>query len=271
MGAVKFDKEWVSSEEYVEYLRHFSAYLFAEKFVSKKDVLEIGCGMGYGSHHLAKHANSVTAIDMSNQRISYCKEHYPKEENIEFMLSDGTNIPFEKNSFDIVISFQVIEHIGRKDVEYYLAGIKKVLKDGGILIITTPNKKLRLLPFQKPWNPEHMIEYDKKTFEKLLSRYFDDLEVCGVCGSEKIFKIESSRVKQSYLMVYLLGPLNNLITKKMIKLGFRDEVKSFSSKKDFIQKTLSEEEFKKFSVNDFKISKNCPRESLDLIAVCRIS
>lgn len=272
MRAVKARKNYKSIQQYIEFLRHFSAYIFAEKYVQKKDILEIGCGNGYGSNHLSEYAKSVTAVDMSNKNISFCKDHYSKD-NLRFTVTDGTNLLFNENSFDSVISFQVIEHIQLKSVTLYLDGIKKVVKDDGILILTTPNKKLRLLPFQKPWNKDHAIEYDKKSLEKLLSKHFTNFEIWGLIASEEIFEIESKRVKQSYWKVYLYYPIINLIKNFLSLFGITNISAKFRrehSKKRTNLK-ISEEQLKRFSINDFKIDKNCPETSLDLVAICRIN
>lgn len=272
MGAVKDKKEFETIEEYIEFLRHFASYLFAEEYVTDNDILEIGCGNGYGSYHLSEYARSVTAIDMSKENIHYCANHYSKD-NLRYMVTDGTNLPFHENSFDCVISFQVIEHIDPENVTLYIEGIKKVLKDKGILILTTPNKKLRLLPFQKPWNEEHMVEYDKKSFEKLLSQYFTNFNIFGVVGSKKILKIELNRVKQSYFNVYIYRPLTKLAKKfwKTSKNNKTPTKTKISSKNELFSKEALKEELKQFSVDDFEIDKNCPEESLDIIAICRIN
>lgn len=210
MHAVKVRKNYKSIQQYIEFLRHFSVYYFAEKYVVEKDIVGIGFGNGYGSNHLSEYARSVTAIDMSNKNISYCDDNYSKD-NLSFRVTDGTNLPFNENSFNFIISFQVIEHIKLENVALYLEGIQKVLKNNGLLILTTPNKKLRLLPLQKPWNIDHAIEYDKKSFEKLLSKYFTNFKVCRLIASKEIFEIESKKVKQFCWKIYLYFPIMNLI------------------------------------------------------------
>ncbi|CEA12804.1 class I SAM-dependent methyltransferase [Methanobacterium formicicum] len=257
--AIKPQKNWNSIEKYIEYLRHFKAYQFAKDYIKNKNILEVGCGNGYGTHYLASYAKKISAIDISEQNIQYCKENYSKS-NIEYIMGNGIDLPFEKNTFDTIISFQVIEHISPKLVHLYLKEIKRVLKEDGIFILTTPNKKLRLLPFQKPWNPEHMIEYNNKEIEKLVKPYFDETKIYGLCASEDIFSIEYNRVKQSYLRIFLINPAVSIFKKFKF-------IKGSEMKKN--KYNLSNFTLNKYSMDDLKIDYNCPPKSLDIIALCK--
>lgn len=91
------------------------------------------------------------------------------------LQASGLGIPLKNGSIDVALSFQVIEHIGPKKVRDYLSETKRVLKDGGVFVVSTPNKKLRLLPFQKPWNPEHRKEHSYKEFKKVLMNVFENV------------------------------------------------------------------------------------------------
>ncbi|AXV40953.1 bifunctional 2-polyprenyl-6-hydroxyphenol methylase/3-demethylubiquinol 3-O-methyltransferase UbiG [Methanobacterium sp. BAmetb5] len=266
--AVKPRKEWNSYEQYIEYLRHLSAYNFTERYVSNKKVLEIGCGNGYGTYNIAEYAKNIKAIDMSPENIAYCKDQYPKE-NIDYIVANGKKLPFKENSFDLVISFQVIEHLNTQDVNQYLKEVKRVLNKEGKFIVSTPNKKLRLLPFQKPWNPEHLIEYDRKGFKKLLSKYFDNIQVCGLCTSNEIFQIEYNRVKQSFLNIYLIKPTMNLLNFILDIFNLKNSVKFNRPNKEIESLNIPKEELKRFSEKDFKVNYECQNEFLDFIAICR--
>ena len=203
-------EKWKSAGEYILYLKQFAAYEFAKKFVITKKVLEIGCGAGYGADYVSDFASDFVAIDMSKINSSYCQTKYPKE-NLIFMTADATKLPFKDDQFDVAISFQVIEHIEPKFVLTYLAEIKRVMKSDGIFICSTPNKKLRLLPFQKPWNPEHKKEYNRKGFKNLLNKVFGEVKVYGLSASENALSVERARVKQDPLKVYIISPLYRLM------------------------------------------------------------
>ena len=188
------------------------------------------------------------------------------------MQADGTKLPFKSESFDCVVSFQVIEHIEPKTALTYLSEIKRVLKNGGIFICSTPNKKLRLLPFQKPWNPEHKKEYTRKEFEKLLNKVFENVEVYGLSASEKVLSIERARVKQDPLKVYFISPLFHLM-RVVLPTGFLVRLKEVgrrSISQAEVNNPVQQEDFlTEFSLDDFKVDPSCSDDCLDLLGICK--
>lgn len=263
-------EQWDSEEEYIEYLRHLFAYeTLAHPYVHNKYVLDIGCGAGYGVDNLSAVAASVVGMDISMQGVSHYWARYEKS-NSGFVLGNATRLAFKAGSFDVVVSFQVIEHIEPKFVLDYLREIRRVLRTGGTFICSTPNKKLRLLPFQKPWNPEHRKEYDYKELSNLLSKVFEEVKVYGLCGSEGIFSIERNRVKQTPLKVYIAGPIVRLIQQlpSPILAEFRRMRQRFLQRQ-VSHKRLPQETFRSnFSLNNFKIDRTCPKDCLDLYGIC---
>lgn len=161
------------SDNYV-YQRSLLAYLEAAKIVSG-NVLEIGTGSGYGVDIIAPSAERFVTIDKFQTEIL---ENAPA--NVEFLQM---NVPPLKDiptgSFDFVITFQVIEHI-QKDTTF-LEEIHRVLKTGGKLIVTTPNKKMSIT--RNPW---HVREYTVGELKQLMLRYFKSVEALGVFGNESI-------------------------------------------------------------------------------------
>lgn len=264
-------EKWESVEGYTLYLKQSAAYESAKRFVIDKKVLEIGCGAGYGADYISNFASDLVAIDMSKINVSYCQAEYPKA-NLIFMTANATKLPFRDDQFDVAISFQVIEHIEPKFVLTYLTEIKRVMKSDGIFICSTPNKKLRLLPFQKPWNTEHIKEYNDKEFKKLLSEVFEEVDVYGLCGSEEILCIERNRVKQTPLKAYIVYPfyrvLNHCLPSPLLRR--LKNIKQHLTKSRMNYKPMAQETFlTKFSINDFKIDQTCPKDCLDLYAICR--
>ena len=264
-------ERWGSVGEYILYLKQFAAYKFAERFVINKKVLEIGHGAGYGAEYVSNFASDFVAIDMSKINSSYCQRKYSKE-NLIFVTADATKLPFKDNQFGVAISFQVIEHIEPKFVLTYLAEIKRVLKADGIFICSTPNKKLRLLPFQKPWNPEHKKEYNRKEFKNLLNKVFEDVEVYGLSASEEALSIERARVKQDPLKVYIISPIYQLI-KTILPSAFfvrlKEVGKRFISSKTSQNISEPEDFLTNFSVEDFKVDLSCSDDCLDLLSLCK--
>ncbi len=151
------------------------AYHKAAERISGR-VLEIGTGSGYGVEIIAPHATHFTTID----------KHIPPQgvivgDNVEFREANVPPLPFEDGVFDCVISFQVIEHI--KDDKLFVAEVNRVLKKGGLFIVSTPNITMSLT--RNPW---HVREYTKDEFQELLSPQFSSIEALGVAGDNTIME-----------------------------------------------------------------------------------
>ena len=187
-------------QEHVFFLMHRFAYEYTKDFSKNSIVLYIGCGSGYGDDILVSTASAVIALDIDKSIIKYANSKY-NNEKIYFIVGDGYNLPLRKNAFDLVVSFQVIEHIEPAKVLHYLKEIRRVFKSNGTCIITTPNRLLRSLPFQKPRNPEHKKEYDYKELRSLLTKVFS--KVCArFISSEFVVAVERNRVHQSPFMIF---------------------------------------------------------------------
>jgi ubiquinone/menaquinone biosynthesis C-methylase UbiE len=158
--------------------RLLKAYYLAEEYI-KGDLLEIGCGEGRGIKLLKDKCDSYTAIDKIKPVLDTLSEKYP---DVTFIHD---NIPplnkIEDDSFDVIISFQVIEHI--KNDRLFLEEIKRVLKPGGKALLTTPNIKKTLS--RNPW---HIREYTSDQLTQLASEIFDNVEMKGVSGNDKVME-----------------------------------------------------------------------------------
>lgn len=156
---------------------HLARYEFALQYVHAKKVLDVGCGAGYGADLIASKASEVIGMDICEEAIDYAKQQY-KRENVKFCVGDATHLNFLKDKeFDVVVSFEVIEHITA--YFQYLKEIRRVLKDNGILIISTPNKKYHSSGFEKPLNPFHITEFGLDDFENLLKKHFGNVKLYG--------------------------------------------------------------------------------------------
>ena len=138
------------------------------------EVLEIGTGSGYGIEVVAPRARRFVTID----------KHVPAPEllrqpNVEFRQAVVPPLDFPDQSFDCVISFQVIEHI-RRDADF-VREIYRVLRPGGRFILTTPNAPMSLT--RNPW---HVREYTADGLRRLLAARFPEIEALGVSGNEKV-------------------------------------------------------------------------------------
>ena len=139
-------------------------YKFALPYCTDKIVLDLGGGDGYGAEILSDVAEKVYSTDYSEEAIKYAKAQHQKP-NIEFSVQKFPPIRFDNNSFDVVVTLEMIEHV--QDDNLFLKAIRSVLIDQGLLIVCTPN-----------FNPKvgigrwHTREYTEFAFRQLLSKYF---------------------------------------------------------------------------------------------------
>lgn len=152
---------------------HLVRYDFALEHCSGKKVLDAACGVGYGSHYLARVAAEVVAVDISDEAIRYAEEHYAGQ-NVTFQVMDVQRLDFPDRSFDVVCSFETIEHLD--DPSGFLAGVARVLRPEGCLIVSTPHVRKT---DRNPKNPFHRIELSYADFSHLLGQYFQNVRILG--------------------------------------------------------------------------------------------
>lgn len=140
--------------------------------------MEIGTGSGYGVERIAPHAEHFLTID----KHAPAKELIDAYPNVEFrQMNIPPLVDIESESVDCVISFQVIEHIKRD--EEFVREVHRVLKKGGVFIVSTPNRPMSLT--RNPW---HIREYSSEEFSALLGAQFESVEPLGVEGNEKVWE-----------------------------------------------------------------------------------
>jgi ubiquinone/menaquinone biosynthesis C-methylase UbiE len=191
-----------SQENYLIYLIHTETYKFCRSYISGKKVLDYGCGSGYGTAMISENCSHVTGIDISDEAITHAKAHF-KAENLSYLKvdpADDISLPFPDASFDVVLSFQVIEHV--KNVAVYLKEIERVLVPGGYVIIATPDRSRRLFSFQKSWNMWHLREYSQSQLFSTLTQYFSNVNVKQMGGQRDVLNIELKRItKLKWIML----------------------------------------------------------------------
>lgn len=149
---------------------HIARYSFAARLARKKRVLDLACGAGYGSAELAKVAASVHGIDISAQAIEEACRRYSAP-NLTFLACPAQSTPFPDASFDLIVAFEVIEHL--EDWPALLTEARRLLAHGGQLIISTPNKAFyaETRKLAGP-NPFHVHEFDFAEFRQALADHF---------------------------------------------------------------------------------------------------
>lgn len=154
------------------YEKDKARYLFVKKFLRGGRVLDMACGKGHGTAILSRNnGHSVYGLDRSTEAISFAKESFG-DKNICFREGDVYNTGFEDNFFTSVVSIETIEHLD--DHDRFLTEIKRILKRGGILLLSSPDKITKDRFFD---NPHHINLLYKEEMLELLNRYFEVVDV----------------------------------------------------------------------------------------------
>ena len=187
--------------------RHLKAYQFAKDFCQDKYALDAGCGEGYGSNLLAEIATKATGIDISDEANKHAKNKYVRD-NLEYKIMDVQKLDFEDELFDVVVSFQVIEHL--HDAVKFLEEVKRVLKKGGLAIISTPNKSMCK---GSETGKYHEKEYCYDEYVDLLNNNLGKSEYYGV----HIKSCKHSRLK----LTNLISKLDVFKIRRLFSSGLR--------------------------------------------------
>jgi GT2 family glycosyltransferase/SAM-dependent methyltransferase len=149
---------------------HYHRYCLARDLVAGRDVLDVAAGEGYGSALLAGVARSVVGVEIDAGSVRHAQAAYAKP-NLRFLQGDAAKMPLPDACVDAVVSFETLEHL--QDQETFLNEIRRVLRPGGLLLISTPDRHVYSAPGQPP-NPYHVLELTAPEFGELLSRHFAD-------------------------------------------------------------------------------------------------
>jgi len=149
---------------------HFARYAFASQFAAGRTVLDIGCGSGYGAAELSRTARAVVGLDVSVEAAQYARAHFPAG-NLHLTAASATALPYPASTFDLITSFEVIEHL--HDWPQLIAEANRVLAAGGLFIVSTPNKACYATS-RGPGgeNPFHVHEFEAGEFEGALAQQF---------------------------------------------------------------------------------------------------
>jgi SAM-dependent methyltransferase len=230
-------------------------YVLAPRYI-KGNLLEVGCGEGRGIDWLLPAITSYTAIDKIAPVIEKLQHKYPQANFL------SGNIPplsaFADNSFDSVVSFQVIEHI--QDDRLFLKEIHRVLKPGGIALITTPNR-----PYSLSRNPWHIREYTAQELTNLAQTFFSNVTMHGIAGNAKVMEYYMQNKKSvDKIMRWDIFNLQHKLPASILKIPYefmnrlnRDKLKGSD---DELVMSITQE--------DYILTEDAPH-SLDLFLIVR--
>jgi ubiquinone/menaquinone biosynthesis C-methylase UbiE len=233
---------------------HLHRYEEAARFIKSTDkVLDIACGTGYGTHLITtKTKGTVVGGDIDNEAIEECKKEWVNPPpNLSFQQMDGTCLPFEDASLDVVISFETIEHT----TQYHemIGEFVRVLKKGSYALISTPNILINS-PTGIVENKFHTQEFTYEELDSILKKHF---------SSFKIYGQEYNRYKDQSGMHYSIAhTLENILLKRGIRkvpMGIQNAVM-----KSLIGKILYPQ------ANDYELSSDVQtiKSCRTLFAIC---
>jgi len=171
----------------VDMERHLAAYRFATACAAGRTVLDAGCGEGYGAALLAQAATRVVGLDRV-EAVQTARARHALS-NLEYRAHDLERLGTLGERFDVVLSFQVIEHL--VDPTGFLAGLVGCVAPGGTLLVTTPN---RLMSVSE--NPYHLREWTAAELQALAAPVVPGARVRGVHGSPRVLAYERARGEQ---------------------------------------------------------------------------
>ncbi|MEC5216763.1 GT2 family glycosyltransferase/SAM-dependent methyltransferase/glycosyltransferase involved in cell wall biosynthesis [Actimicrobium sp. GrIS 1.19] len=156
-------------------LEHYHRYATVLDIVAQKDVLDVACGEGYGSSLMAAVARSVRGVDISPEAVQHAASAYDSE-NLVFAVGSATALDAADDSFDVVVSFETIEHLYEQ--EQMLSEIRRVLRPDGLLIISSPNRPV-YSEESGEHNEFHVKELDYNEFDVILRHQFEHVKYFG--------------------------------------------------------------------------------------------
>ena len=174
-----FKDKWFGLKRSIYKERLFERYRFCNTYIKNKIVLDIPCGVGWGTT-LLRGYNSTIGMDVSVEAIQYAKKHFERK-NRKFLTGDMQAIALNDDSVDIIICLEGFEHVTKEIGEKFITESKRVLKQNGLLIMTCPvlNECAN-----STGNPSHLNEYPEQELIELLNKNFRIIKMERIKGPE---------------------------------------------------------------------------------------
>ena len=216
-----------------------------------KIVLDLGCGIGDSTYDLSKDAKRMIGVELDSERLKCAFDNFSNT-NLSYLVMDGCSLGFADNVFNIVVSLEVIEHLEKQDK--FLSEIMRVLKDGGIAIISTPNKDILRNEGTKS-SSSHIKELTFKEFKAILKKHFSAIELFGQRRGRRIKGIGG-------FVHYVIRFVDVFNFRKLFSQSLRNNLF------DLIAKSTGAKDTNAIATRDFIISRKKLVYARNIIAVC---
>jgi SAM-dependent methyltransferase len=175
------------AEENYWFRRHEVVYRRLARRCAGRDVLEAGCGEGYGADLIADEARHVIGLDYDESAVAHVRARYPR---VEMRHGNLAGLPLPDGAVDVVVNFQVIEHLW--DQGQFAAECCRVLRPGGVLLVSTPNRITFSPGRDTPINPFHTRELNAAELtELLMAAGFSVGSMLGVFHGERLVDLDA--------------------------------------------------------------------------------
>ncbi|HEX4587644.1 MAG TPA: methyltransferase domain-containing protein [Mycobacterium sp.] len=175
------------AEENYWFRRHEVVYRRLAGRCVGRDVLEAGCGEGYGADLIADHARRVVGLDYDESAVAHVRARYPR---VEMRHGNLAELPLPDADVDVVVNFQVIEHLW--DQGHFVADCLRVLRPSGVLLMSTPNRITFSPGRDTPINPFHTRELNADEMAELLTAAGFSVEsMLGVFHGERLAELDA--------------------------------------------------------------------------------
>lgn len=156
---------------------HWHRYAWARPLAAGRRVLDAACGEGYGSALMARSGGRVLGLDLDVGTVEHARRRYGDVPGLVFEQADATALDHLPDaSFDLVLSFETLEHV--QEQERLLDGFARLLAPGGLLLVSTPDKRV-YTDLSGETNPHHVRELYRDEFEALLAPRFPARRLFG--------------------------------------------------------------------------------------------
>jgi SAM-dependent methyltransferase len=184
--------------------RHEAAYAYLAPLLDGTNVLEIGCGEGYGTARLARRAATVVGLDYDAPTIAHAALTYP---TARFVRGNLAHLPFAGSAFGAVVALQVIEHVWHHGE--FLTECRRAIRTGGLLVLTTPNRLTFSPGLDAPVNPFHTKEFAPDELVDLVEQHgFVVDELLGLHAGPRLEELDR-RYDGSFVAAQLEQPASD--------------------------------------------------------------